>query len=431
MLIEMRTIILFIFIFLSFNSKAQQEYYKSDFLRYDDYIYSENITTVQLLKYNTDFALPAIQLGTEEKLLLTFDDLNSGTKGYYYKVILCNNNWSPADLMPIEYLEGFNETYFNESRLSFNTTRKYSHYETTIPSPEISFTRSGNYLLYVYSENSPEKPILTRRFYVFENKISIQASANIASSPHDRLTHQDINLVIDKLDYNMPEIYGNLLVKVQQNGRKDNIKILDKPKSISGNKIIYSEIGEITFAAGNEFRKMDLRSFKIQSANMLDIKYDTSGYQIYMLPDAIRANKKYINYQDINGNFKIINWDDPHLSESIESDYTYVHLTLPVNRYSMDGEYYILGEFTNWRLDQKYKLTFNSNKNAYEKLILLKQAYYDYIYVFVPNESKIANTNLTEGNFSDTENQYHVFVYYRDPGELNDKLIGIKSISTR
>ena len=428
----MKFTLLSFFLLFSLTIVAQEDYYEKNHIRYDDYVYKDNIATVQLLKYNYDAALdfPTIQLGTEEKLLLTFDDLTSNTIGYMYKLQLCNSDWTPSQLMQMEYIQGLTEMFCNQSRYSFNTTKRYSHYEVVLPSNQMKITKSGNYLLIVYPEGEENNPIITRRFFVFENKVNVEANVRLATTPQKRLTHQELYLVVDKLNYDMPDPYSFLTVVIQQNGRKDNIKTLKRPRNVNGNKISYSYLDDIVFAAGNEFRKLDIRSFRVNTGRVQTIDWDTNGFHLHIMPDPLRMTLNYVFIPDINGRFQIINWDDPHLSSMIESDYGYVHLTLPVNSYASDGEYYVMGEFTNWRFDPKYKLQYNPAKNSYEATLLLKQAYYDYAYVFLPNGSKVAKTNVTEGNHSATENEYHIFVYYRDPGEIYDRLINLSTVSS-
>jgi hypothetical protein len=425
-------LLLLIIFFSSAVFSQNQDYYNKAHLRYDDYVYVENIASVQLLKYNLaqGYDFPSIQLGSNEKLMLTFDDLNSGTGGYMYTMVLCNADWTPSQLMPMEYIEGLTEIFFNQSRYSFNTTMKYSHYEVLLPADNIKPTKAGNYLLIVYPEGEPEKPVLTRRMFVYQNLVDAKLNVRLATQPERRYTHQELNLVINKSGYFMPDPFSFLTVVIQQNGRKDNMKTLVRPRNIKGDLITYSYLNDIVFPAGNEYRKLDIRSFFRQSARVKKMSFDSSGFQIDMMPDPMRGRENYKFYDDINGRYRIINWDDPHLSSMIESDYGYVHFTMPVNIFNMDGEYYIMGELTNWRLDPKYKMKYNPETGVYETTLLLKQAYYDYMYVFLPNKAKVAQTSDTEGDRSATENEYHVFVYYRDPGEIYDRLINLSFFSS-
>ena len=417
---------------LSFVLKAQtdDDYYNENRIRYDDYVYSENIKSVEFHKTGRKYSLPMIALGSGEKLKLSFDDIESGSETYYYTFILCNSDWSPSSLMPMEYMDGLKEEFFNNTYQSFNTTIHYTHYETILPSDEIKLTKAGNYILKVYPEGYPDNPIITRRMYVYESRLRVEAVVSLAKEPQDRYHKQELSVKIHTNQYPMPDIYSNLTVKVQQNGRKDNIKTLEKPMVVTAEYVWFNTIGDIVFNGTNEFRKLDIRSFKVQSARVARIDYDSSGYQIYMLPDEFRAHKKYINYQDINGEFAVINWDDPQVSEKIESDYAFVHFSLPVDNEFTDGDFYLCGAFTNWRLDRFSRLQYNPDERAYQTTLILKQGYYDYNYVYLPHNSTEGDMTVVEGNHSDTENDYYIFVYYRDQGELYDHLISIEKFSS-
>ena len=72
-------------------------------------------------------------------------------------------------------------------------------------------------------------------------------------------------------------------------------------------------------------------------------------------------------------------------------------------------------------------MTFNGSE--YEASLLLKQGWYNFEYVI-----KQSNGNLDfkalEGNHYETENDYLILVYYRDPRERYDKLIGYYSVNS-
>ncbi|NJK94628.1 MAG: hypothetical protein HC905_06630 [Bacteroidales bacterium] len=61
--------------------------------------------------------------------------------------------------------------------------------------------------------------------------------------------------------------------------------------------------------------------------------------------------------------------------------------------------------------------------------MILKQGYYDYQYVFIPKSTGTFDESEIEGSFSETENSYFIFVYYKGFGERYDRLIGYKRLS--
>jgi hypothetical protein len=187
-------------------------------------------------------------------------------------------------------------------------------------------------------------------------------------------------------------------------------------------------VNDILFDAGNEFRVFDIRSLKTYSSRISQINYDAKGYHISLLTDGSRYRQEYLKYTDLNGGFAIINWDDPQLSSQIESDYAWITFSLQPDSIMQNGSVYLMGAFTDWNLLNKYKLSYNSAAKLYNASLLLKQGYYDYHYVYVPNNSNRGSVIPLEGNHSETINNYTIFVYYRDQGDFYDKLIGLKTI---
>jgi len=77
-------------------------------------------------------------------------------------------------------------------------------------------------------------------------------------------------------------------------------------------------------------------------------------------------------------------------------------------------------------------MDFNEEKGAYEKTLLLKQGYYNYSYVTLPEkkgDEKFSFEN-TEGNYWGTENSYQVLVYYRSFGGRSDELIAYATLNS-
>jgi hypothetical protein len=74
------------------------------------------------------------------------------------------------------------------------------------------------------------------------------------------------------------------------------------------------------------------------------------------------------------------------------------------------------------------KMNFNAETNLFEGLLFLKQGYYDYQYLIKEKGKTLQDISLTEGSHYETNNEYSIFVYYRDPGTLYDQLIGVEKI---
>src|SRR3990172_9574014 len=108
------------------DSTAQEDYYK-DFFRYDNWTYKKNIRTVKLTRSGEEIGQPIIRLNSEDKLQLSFDDLDGDVKTYNYTLIHCDASWNVSGIMNSEFLSGFYDELVSEYKHSFNTLQTYTH----------------------------------------------------------------------------------------------------------------------------------------------------------------------------------------------------------------------------------------------------------------------------------------------------------------
>ena len=71
-------------------------------------------------------------------------------------------------------------------------------------------------------------------------------------------------------------------------------------------------------------------------------------------------------------------------------------------------------------------MTWNFETSQYELTLLLKQGYYNFQYVYVDRGSTVADNKNIEGSFWETENDYQIFVYYRNFSGRYDRLVGYR-----
>ena len=105
----------------------------------------------------------------------------------------------------------------------------------------------------------------------------------------------------------------------------------------------------------------------------------------------------------------------------------------PGNRPFEGKNIYVYGALTNYTPGENSKMYFNDSTGAYEKTLFLKQGYYNYSYITVPekkNDAQLFSLENTEGNFWGTENTYMILVYYRQFGSRADELIGYTTLSS-
>ena len=404
------------------------DYYNANYLRYENYTYKNNIKTILFHKEGWELTPPLIALNSGDKLKLSFDDLNGGVQTYKYTVVHCDAFWKPSDLIQSEYIDGFIDDNISAYKYSFNTIQPFTHYDVTFPNENIRINKSGNYLLKVFIDDNPDDIIFTRRFMIYENLVNVTSTIKPATIIEDKYYKQEIDFVINSGNYSISNAYSDLKVVITQNDRWDNAISNLKPKYIRSNELVYDYEDGNVFNGGSEFRKFDMKSLKYQTAWVRKSFRDSIGNQVYLMTDQKRNINVYSSDQDINGR-RLVKTED-YDNTDIEADYAWVHFTLPYSEPLIDGSLYVFGALSDWGFGKENIMIYNYKKSFYEANILLKQGYYNYDYVFVKNGENVGDETFIEGSHYETENDYTIYVYHKQPGTLFDKLIGVKALNS-
>ncbi len=411
----------------------KEEYYTDDYLRYSDFVYSDSIKTVQLYNADnrinefTELNLPVITLGTSQKLRLEFDDWAAVFKTYAYEIVYCNADWTPSELPAQQYIQGFTNDFINDYAFSFNTYVPYIHYRVEFPNDYTTFLKSGNYLLIVKGDDN--KPVITKRFYVQENKFVALDSIQIrpATRAEYRFTKQEVDFTL-RIQDELPlvNIYDEIKVIVSQNFRLDNAKVDLKPKYINDRELVYDYEEENTFFGLNEFRSFDISSFKYNSQFVKRYNVKKDRIEAELIPSVQRGYKQYFHFSDLNGKYYINRAESAKDKIDTEADYFLTRFSLKtVNNFSQ-GKIYIFGALTNWELLPEFEMHWNAEKQLFENQVWLKQGYYNYYYAYVRDHTaQTVDVTDLEGSYSQTENDYYLFVYYRPQSENYDRLLAV------
>ena len=396
---------------------------------FKDKIFDKNIFTPLLHIENRPMSNPIIHLGSEEKLHLSFDDFSEKLQDYYYTIIHCRADWTESDLMQSEYINGFFENKIEDYEFSFNTLQQYTHYKLIFPENYLKPLLSGNYVIKIFKkDNNQQEVVLTKRFMILEEKIYISCNVKRATLMDDREYKQEIDFVISHPNVYISNPYSDIKVIIKQNNREDNsIKNL-QPLFVKQDELIYDYENENTFEAGNEFRHFDINSIRYQSERINEILYDSNDINVNLVTDISRSFEEFISIPDINGEF-LINKQEAWNSET-EAEYVNVKFSLLENRKFNSGDIYLIGKFTDWTINEKYKLKFNKKNRLYECVTILKQGYYNYLYVSKDHVNQNTNLTFIEGSHYQTKNDYYIYVYYREIGKNYEQLIGFKKSSS-
>lgn len=392
---------------------------------YEDRVFEENIQSVRLFPRSGEFAAqmnsPVIELNGGV-LNLTFDDLAYDPDMYSVKVIHCNFDWTPSDLKEPEYLNEYNEFNILDYNYAIDTRVPYIHYNFVTP----RVTKSGNYALIVYRGRDQNQVILTKRFMVFEKIANMAARVVPPSQTENRRQVQQINV---NLNYKARELFdpkNNLRVMIRQNQRWDNSRVLGNPTMIrEDSKMIEYQLfdGSNVFWGGNEFRFVDLRFVRAKGMNIAWVRMEDDIVYAEAVVDKPRPQGVYSEYLDMNGQFAIMNLE--RQNHERESEYMLVTFNLAAENLKQTP--YIIGALTQWGNEPSSKMVLDKKTNTYQATLLLKQGWYDYQYAFKTDEGW--DMSSFEGNYFETENEYEVFVYYRDMASRYDELISYLNLN--
>jgi hypothetical protein len=84
----------------------------------------------------------------------------------------------------------------------------------------------------------------------------------------------------------------------------------------------------------------------------------------------------------------------------------------------------VTGALSDWSFDGSNLMNYDTEKAEYQCSMLLKQGWYNYEYLFLKNGERTAEPSVFEGNHYETENDYLILVYYRNPVDRYDRIIG-------
>lgn len=384
-------------------------------------VYDPYIKTVQLyplgLNSKAQLLSPAIPLRGTQKLVLEFDELFNDAFTYQVKYIRCDANWEMSSLSDLEFLNIYNEFTIDEYEYSFNTKTAYVHYKSILPKP----TLSGNYVLVVYADGDPEDILLSHRFIVYENKVVFTDQYGFTGSNQASRFNQQLQFEIDYKGISMQSPRDQVSVSILQNQRWDNAHTNLKPTFVREGdyKLEYRYFTEETmFTGSNEFRFFDMRSIKYFGENVKTVHYEDDKIFTWIEDDKPKSKFAYsMALMDLNGKYVIDNVEG--FNPIIENDYTKVEFTLVTPK--IDGQIYIAGALTNWERNKETLLIYNESAEAYKASIILKQGWYNYQYLV---ESKTLPPNYFGGDWSATNNQYQVIVYFRPYDLATDLIIG-------
>ena len=91
---------------------------------------------------------------------------------------------------------------------------------------------------------------------------------------------------------------------------------------------------------------------------------------------------------------------------------------------------YIMGAINDWRFDESNRMTYDYRLHGYSCSLMLKQGLYNFMMVTADRNTGKVSTELTTGNYWDTNNVYKLYFYYFNTNKGYDELIGYTVVNS-
>src|SRR5690606_13039419 len=105
-----------------------------------------------------------------------------------------------------------------------------------------------------------------------------------------------------------------------------------------------------------------------------------AGYDVRLKTDEERLGAVYMRYQDYNGFYQIASSENKQVG--FQGDYGLVRFSYKTGSGQpyAGQSLYVLGQFNQYRRDENSRMVYNAATGVYEKILLLKQGFYSYLY---------------------------------------------------
>ena len=373
------------------------------------------------------YGAPVIFQGSDTPLVVSFDILEPERRYLRYSLVHCDATWQKDMLQPIEFTNGFNEGSIDNVAYSQGTLIPYVHYSLELPNEQVVPTVSGNYILNIYDEESPDSIMASIPFMVSEQTVRTGVAVTGRTDYDYNNAHQQLEITTDIAGLDINDPWNDVKVVITPNNRAEASRYIKRSLRVNGTTATFAHDPALTFEAGKEYRRFEtVSTSRYLPMGVELVAFQDPWYHFKLYDDGPRADTDYTYDQTQFGRFTINadNVDNP----DIQSEYVKVHFSLDIPE-QPEASVIVMGELTGNRTDNESPglMTYNRVSERYEKVLTLKQGSYNYLYMLVP-DGKPASPAYIEGNDYRTANRYDIAIYYRAPGARYDRLIGFSTI---
>ena len=388
-------------------------------------VFAQDIVIKSLQAYsgNDQLSLPMAVISKEAKKNLTieFDVAAVSEPNLVIEFRFCDINWTPYSNAFL-YNQGHNTSrvlWFETIRIP-NSGADY-HYKGSFPDFDVTFPFPGKWIFIIRDSMYKDKIYQQGAFYVVHSSLPLRTNIKRETFEGQMQTPVELNRVFSMdLSFVLPDsLFPSYVTGAEIVENRKFLNAFQIGRINTGLRNFYYDGGHnFTFNArdiqpGNGYRKLNIRDkgkYNFPSTNA-----QFNGIELSRFYNMI--------HHDLVGGSLIMDYRNEY------AQYLKVKFRLKVPE-NTGRKIFLTGSFTNWLVLPEFEM---KNENGLYTLdVELKRGEYDYQYVL----ADIVNDRVTnidwcslEGNFWETDNDYHIFVYYNTPDKGGyNKIIGYKKI---
>lgn len=381
-------------------------------------IADDSIRSIQFHREGNPTSAPILNLGSNDQLQLRFEHLSFDSKQFRVSLSHHNPDWSRSGLPPEQFMNGFYNLTLDTGELSQNNRPSYRQYSFTFPTEQFKITKSGNYLLKIEDADTGFI-VLNLPFFVSENEGSITSTVERLSVPRRNLRRLQRPVSRFSLPDFVNQPQFDLEFYFAQNRFWGRTKEADELDFSAPDHVQFELSSDNAFIGDYEFRTLTLNELSQNDNDVVDAFPSEIPPRLILRDDAEGFGASGLMNLAQLGPF-----GNPDMS--LRAGYADV-----VFRFDMDTSIdstesvHLLGDFNNWSVNRSNELQFDDNTGRWATDQIIKKGTYKYKYILFDGE-EIDDLYFDE-RFTDNRQQYHAFVYMRDPQNFYYRLLQVQT----
>lgn len=360
---------------------------------------------IDLSPTNARGAAPIVQINTSEKLRLSFDVLTTKVPVLAVRFNHHQPNWETSGLPRPMFLEGNNYEIVQREVNRAALGPLYRSFTLEFPNRDVKFKFSGNYSLELFDPNTGFV-WASLPFFISEEieNTTFSVEQIYATGRVNRIIHQPF------LTYKYPEFVQFPITQVSAYFFKNQFW----GESILADRVdqnIQGELGfhpsrNLSFIADDQTREVRLRNPQPDNFRILEVDRPDNNLKVTLqrdTPGLDASNSRSNSRRNV-------------ATDADEAEYVSTVFSLEVDQSWQNEAVYLIGDFTNWQVDKRYRLRSDLDPDFpfLKTTVLLKEGIHSYSYIHLRNDRSI-DKNAFINPFSNFTNRYHAFIYYLDP----------------